>query len=495
MYSVYLLDDEPFILEGLKYILPWEEYGFKIVGTASNGIDGFEEIINSNIDLIITDINMPNMTGLELIKSLRERNYITNFIVLSAFQEFEYARKAIKMGAENYLLKPIDTDELSNTLKKIYDDLKKKEKSKLDQTIINNAILLKIIKDKDYTNKKQKLSDIGVDITNKKNKVIIIELKDKSKDINKLINQWDEIKYYIHCKENKSKAILITNQNEDELLIEDLTDLKNMLEKNTTNNVYISIGKQVVDIKDLYISYESAINVSEYKMVNSDVSWIKEYKEGYKDTVINYINFNELKKLLMNKSFSELSVIVNDIFSQLKYDDNLSPNQIKIKALEVFLNIYNYFNESKMMKGLNIYLENVINNSTVDKIQIELLNMIKYMKSKLEHTQESISPVILKLLKHIEENYKIDLNLREISDKLNINPIYLGQLFQKEMGILFSDYLNNFRINKAKDLLANTSLKASEIGELVGYSNKNYFYRKFKTIVGITPSEWRRINL
>ena len=87
------------------------------------------------------------------------------------------------------------------------------------------------------------------------------------------------------------------------------------------------------------------------------------------------------------------------------------------------------------------------------------------------------------------------MNLKEISDILNINSIYLGQLFQKEIGILFSDYINNFRINKAKDLLSNTSLKASEIGELVGYSNKNYFYRKFKSIVGITPSEWRKLNL
>ena len=127
--------------------------------------------------------------------------------------------------------------------------------------------------------------------------------------------------------------------------------------------------------------------------------------------------------------------------------------------------------------------------------QFELISMIKFMHTKLDNTQESISPVIIKLLNHIEKNYQKDLNLKEISDSLNINSIYLGQLFQKEIGILFSDYINNFRINKAKDLLVNTSLKVSEIGELVGYYNKNYFYRKFKSIVGITPSEWRKLNL
>ena len=92
MYKIYLLDDEVFILEGLKYILPWEEYEFEIVGSATNGQDGFEEIINQQIDLVITDIMMPKMTGLELMSKLQECNYDTNFIVLSAFEEFSYAK-------------------------------------------------------------------------------------------------------------------------------------------------------------------------------------------------------------------------------------------------------------------------------------------------------------------------------------------------------------------------------------------------------------------
>lgn len=197
----------------------------------------------------------------------------------------------------------------------------------------------------------------------------------------------------------------------------------------------------------------------------------------------------------MNKNYSETLEYVKDIFIKLRTEDGLKPKQIKIKAIEIFLVVYNYFNESKVMKGLNIYLENLINIDTVGEIELELSKMIKYMQSKLEQTEESISPVILKLLQHIEEKYKEDLNLKEISDKLNINSIYLGQLFQKETGILFSDYINNFRINKAKQLLSETTLKASDIGDLVGYTNKNYFYRKFKDIVGITPSEWRKINI
>ena len=254
------------------------------------------------------------------------------------------------------------------------------------------------------------------------------------------------------------------------------------------------MGQVIKDLKDINRSYESAKDISEYKIIYPNISWIKEYKEKNNEIIQLDMDFEELKTLLINKDFNKASLYIDSKFNQLKKDD-LNPKKIKSKALEVFLNVYNYINELKLMNNLSIYLENAVSKNTIDEIQLELINMIKFMQTKLENTQESISPVIIKLLDHIDQNYQKDLNLKEISDRLNINSIYLGQLFQKEIGILFSDYINNFRINKAKDLLANTSLKASEIGELIGYSNKNYFYRRFKSIVGITPSEWRKLNI
>ena len=294
--------------------------------------------------------------------------------------------------------------------------------------------------------------------------------------------------------ENKSKAVFIIDGKFNDEYIEELTNIKNQIIDLIDDIVYISLGQVIKDLEYIYTSYESAEDISEYKIIYPNISWIREYKEKNNKNIDIDIDFEDLKSLLINKDFANASLYIESKFNKLKEDD-LNPKKIKAKVLEVFLNVYNYINESKLMKNLSIYLENAINKNTIDEIQLELINMIKFMQTKLENTQESISPVIIKLLDHIEKNYQKDLNLKEISDSLNINSIYLGQLFQKEIGILFSDYINNFRINKAKDLLVNTSLKASEIGELVGYSNKNYFYRKFKSIVGITPSEWRKLNL
>lgn len=492
LYKVYLLDDEPYILEGLKYIVPWQEYGFKIVGSSSNGKDGFDNIITQNIDLIITDIMMPNMTGLELISKLKKEKYNANFLVLSAFQEFKYVKEAINMGAENYLLKPIDTEELSNNLKSIYQKIKKKEEQIIDKNIVKNNLLLKLITENYDENVINELNRLNIKFNDDRYCIINIEANDESYNIEDITFKNKSI---LHVK-NKSNIYLIVDEYNIDDTIMELIELKNYMINKSGPILYISIGSLVNNIREINNSFKASMEVNEYKIIHPNKSWIKIYKEKIDINNYDNIEFEELKSILVNKEFIKTEEYINAIFSKLRCDEKLTPKQIKMKSIEIFLSVYNYFNESKVIKDLHKYFDYIINNNnTLDDIQIQLINMIRYIQSKLEQAEDSMSPVIIKLLDYIEENYKCDLNLKEISDKLNINSIYLGQLFQREIGILFSDYLNNFRINKAKKLLLDTNLKASEIGMLVGYRNKNYFYRKFKSIAGLTPSEWKKINL
>lgn len=493
MYKLYLLDDEPFILEGLKYIIDWEEHGFDVVGTSSNGEDGFNFIKNEDVDLIITDIMMPKMTGLELISNLKKINHNAKFIVLSAFQEFQYAKEAISMGAENYLTKPIDEDELIQTIEEVKKKIEKIKLEKVDTKIFKNDLILKLICNKNNDEVLDRLKLEGVNLNYKSLCVVIVEFAEDVNINNLILNHIDNLDYE-YCVNLQNQILIIMDK--ESVNKDALRNLKDDLSSIINEQIYISRGKFVDSIDNLNCSYQSAKDIHEYKLVYPNISWIREYKEkSYNLENIDYIDFDHLKKLLLNKDNKESLNYIESIFSKLKNDENLTVKQIKTKSIEVFLNVYNYFNDSKIIKGLDLYLEKVINSVNLDQIQIELNNMIKHRQSKLEETDDSISPIILKLLRNIEKNYSKDLNLKEISETYNINSIYLGQLFQKETGILFSDYLNNFRVNKAKNLLVETSLKAAEIGELVGYANKNYFYRKFKDIVGITPSEWRKINL
>ncbi|MGL5506740.1 MAG: response regulator, partial [Paraclostridium sp.] len=449
MYKLYLLDDEPFILEGLQYIIDWEELGFEIIGTASNGKDGFEDIIKSDVDLIITDIMMPQMTGLELISKLKEVNYDTNFIVLSAFQEFNYAKEAINMGAENYLIKPIDTDELEKTIKSVLEKLKKRDKESSNSKIINNEFMLKLICSEDNDSFVERLECKGVDTVSNHVCISIIETKDHC-EIEKIFEKSDlyESLQYRYCVNLENQLLILSRK--DEIEADILVQLKEDISRYSNDKVYISKGKYVNNFRMLNESFNTAKEMHEYKSVYPNISWIREYKETASINYnLDYIDIEVLKKILMDKDYNKTIIYVEDIFRKLKTDENLTPKQIKTKSIEIFLSVYNHFNDSKLMKGLESYLENVITSNNLEDIQTCFIDMIKYMQSKLEQTKESISPIILKLLGYIEQNYFDDLNLKEISDDYNINSIYLGQLFQKETGVLFSDYLNNFRINKA----------------------------------------------
>lgn len=493
MYKLYLLDDEPFILEGLKYIIDWEEYEFEIVGTSGNGEDGFDFIKSEDIDLIITDIMMPKMTGLELISNLKKINHNAKFIVLSAFQEFQYAKEAISMGAENYLTKPIDEEELIQTIEEVKKKIEKSKLEEVDKKRLENDLILKLICNKNNDDILHRLKMEGIKFHDKSFCVVIVEFTEGFNINDSLLSYFDNLNYK-YCINFQNQILIIMDK--ESVNSDGLVNLKDELSNITNEKIYISRGKYIDSIDHLKRSYKSAKEIHEYKSVYPNISWIREYKERpYKLENIDYVDFEYLRKLLLDKDNKKALNYIESIFSKLKKDENLTAKQIKTKSIEVFLNVYNYFNDSKIIKGLDLYLEKVINSSNLEQIQRELNNMIRHRQSKLEETDDSISPIILKLLRNIEKNYSKDLNLKETSENYNINSIYLGQLFQKETGILFSDYLNNFRINKAKLLLIETSLKAAEIGELVGYANKNYFYRKFKDIVGITPSEWRKINL
>ena len=292
MYKVYLLDDEPFILEGLKYIVDWQDYGFEIVGFANNGEDGLKEILSMDIDLVITDIMMPKMTGLELIENLINSNYQTNFIVLSAFQEFEYAKKAISMGAQNYILKPIDIEELEKSIISIKSKLKEKENRNKDKEVVNNSVLLKIITEKDYENIdyiKEKLK------YNDEYRVGIIELKNKDKDIHKVLKAIPDMKKYLYCIENKSKAVFIIDGKFNDEYIEELTNIKNQIIDLINDIVYISLGQVIKDLEYINTSYESAKDISEYKIIYPNISWIKEYKEKNNKNIDIDVDFEDLK--------------------------------------------------------------------------------------------------------------------------------------------------------------------------------------------------------
>jgi len=147
MYKVMLADDENLILQGLENIIEWEELGLEIVNKASNGQEAIDKFKENPVDIVVTDINMPQVTGLELLKELKKINSDVKFIILSGYDDFSYAKKAIELGVENYILKPIDEEELEKTLKNTINKIKQ-EKEENKSSLGKHNILIKLIKGK-----------------------------------------------------------------------------------------------------------------------------------------------------------------------------------------------------------------------------------------------------------------------------------------------------------------------------------------------------------
>lgn len=328
MYNVMLIDDEKLIIQGLTNIIEWEEIGLKVVETALNGYEALEKFKEKSVDIIITDISMPRLTGLELIKEIREINSKTKFIILTGYDEFAYAKEAIKYGVESYILKPINEEELQETLVKMVRDLdnKKKEKNKV---LDKNTKLIEYIEGKlneKYIYDMKNL--LSIDIKDKAYTVSNINISRKYKDgiyinVSEILERYTEDKYEVLHKYD-DEAILINSWDKEisrAEIINYYEDIKDKLIKESNEEIFISIGDIVFDIKELSKSYSTAKKLKKYILTEGTNKCV--YKEKLKDVKEHNKSFKEeiehINKLIIEKNISDLEKYISSIYVRKYY--------------------------------------------------------------------------------------------------------------------------------------------------------------------------------
>ncbi len=430
MYRLLIVDDEAVIRNGLKSMIHWEEYGLKIAGFASDGLEALRLIASEKPDIVITDIKMPNMNGLELIKEARDRGLKLRSIVLSGYNDFILIKEAMKYGAENYLLKPVDIEELKHTLEETVNNLESDSRSqKIVLTGLNmlkSTILNRIVRGKigiPEFMEKSRLADI--DVSGKCMWVAVCLLENQQMEEEAL---WD----LIYNIEDILKSSLNTdgflpfvdingwidiicvktgNMKEKNDLMLSLDKVRKEICTDTGADLLITVGNEVEGIANIPVSYGEALRIQTYRMLN------------------------EKDKILF-------------------HDDMLQRSDSTERKIE-----FNY------------------NYTMIDSINI--------INSK------SINKTIKTIVKYVEEHYKENISLKELSSKLFFNAEYIGRLFRNETGKAFSDYLNMVRIIRSIQLLDHTGMKTTDIAKSVGFDNVNYYYSIFKKFMGITPTEYR----
>lgn len=504
MYKVMLVDDEKLIIEGLKNIIDWKELGLEVVETALNGKEAFDKFNENKIDIIITDINMSQVTGLELIKYIRDIDLNIKFVILTGYDEFNYAKEAIKYDVNNYILKPINEEELKDTLINIVRELDKKNKRDIE-ILDKNRKLLQYINgnlDREFIYSIEKI--LNIDIYSKKYTVASIHITseydgDLFSNIRDIIDNNTSNGYEI-LNSNEGQAVLINswdNNIEKKDIINYYENIKNKIIKKLESYIFIAIGEVVDKITEIDVSYDIAKELKKYSLTEEKNSCI--YLDLIKDKKEKRITFKEeidiLNKYIIERDIVEIERIVGEIID----NEELTPRNIYDFSIKVIILIDEISNELKINRNyksdnLSSTIVDLCNENTRESINTFIISEIKEIVDIMSSNDNKYSPVIQQIINIVEDKYYEELSLKTLSYKYNINSSYLGQIFSKEVGMSFSEYLNKIKNLKAKDLILNTNMKINDIAKMVGYIDSSYFYRKFKKYYGVSPSTLREMK-
>ena len=524
MYKVLLVDDEPMALEGLKYVVDWQKLGFTVCGTCWNGKEAADVIDKYEPDVIITDIKMPVMDGLDLTRYAFEHGKQNiKFIVVSGYGEFEYARKAMKYGVRFYLQKPILQDEIYEIiieLKKQLDEMcRDKESAKMDQTALLNGVLDNILKGSDSKRAFEYLKlFLDEDTLMMDWNCIVIELESPSQlDIK---GEFKNIRFKVmeaidEAIKSNSKTFVIDHSSNTFII---LVSLKNEEPQNSKLNymakrIYqslvcvvssgftIGIGENVVGINAVRHSYTTAVASLDYRFYRG-LDCLIFYNE-IKGKTFNF-EFNDVfmaSKVLEaveELDSNEIKKIINTTFEYFKIH-NIDPDIVVMFTSNMRCKINNLIYQSddsaKECIDNHTIREFKDHERTVDELkkffEVFCISCCEYIKNICYKNCET---TVLKIEAFIKENYKGKITIRELADNVYMHPTYLGQFFIRKFGMGFNEYIHEMRMEEAKRLMNKTDLNNCEIADGLGYCNYNSFLQQFEKYTCMKPTEFRKLR-
>jgi two-component system response regulator YesN len=531
MTSLLIVEDEEAIKQKLMGNVSWHEYGFKPVLGASNGIEALEILEQTPVDIIVTDIQMPKMNGIELIKEVKKRNYSMKIIVISGFAEFEYAQESIKLNVADYLLKPFASRRLLEIVLRLKEqrDQEQAEKTELQELRENLHKNMEALREKFFMNllnhnmtrmdMAAELKFLGLErLADMPYQVAVMEipeglLRDVTEEgkyllnlqfmnqVKRLLDGGDYQYFPVNQLRNQITVIFFTPDQELAVRLEEyLTQLQLALKQ----SVIIGVGGKYCGFQDLSVSYREAKLASQYRYIHGPNRVF-----AIRDVNLDNPNYHKYFYYLhQNRLFDDLKVgaysaIREDIkaFVQEMRTSNMNPESLRIIASNLILLTYTTLNElgynlNELFEAAFSPLVDVNHTESLDELENFLEGFYEKINTYASQKRLSLNQNLVDEVRQlIDENYASDITLSGMADQYKISPGYLSLLFSERTGKNFIDYLTERRIKKAQELLKHTDMKIYEIAAAVGYNDSYYFSNCFKKVVGIAPSEFRGNNL
>ncbi|MBC8061214.1 MAG: response regulator [Clostridiaceae bacterium] len=528
MFKLFIVDDEIDLIEGIKTLIKWSDYDIEICGQANNGLTAFQLIKILRPDILIADIRMPKMDGLKLLINLKEENINVKSIILSGYCDFDTAKTAINLNIIEYLLKPCRPKEIIEVVlkaKKLLEDEQKNIRILEDyKTSYNESILQKkreflmelaIDENINFIEIESKAYSYHIKTSLEKSFLAItfsIDNKNKILDKKNVVEMnWNIVNYtntVLHKEivgdfqiNNETTFILYIDKSyyNSRRFLETITKIKNEIKALSENTLTIGVGSIVTDLIAINESYKDARIALEAKFFLGN------------DRVISLGNIHAYEDMTgfypVNEEIDILNCLEtgNKVLMQQKLEDfynKLCDEKLPSKGFLQKISISFCSRVYKFCVDKNINASQIFdfNLKTFDKIEEceTMIELTEYVSSLLDSILQCMGDVhkknifTRKAVEYIMKNYPNDISLEVISRELYITPGYLSLLFKQEMGINFIDFITKYRIERAMELLKNSSLKNYQVSNMIGFKDEKYFSQIFKKYVGLTPSQYKQ---
>jgi len=502
-----IVEDEIRIREGIRKLLPKLNDDIVIAGEAENGLEGLALIQKENPDVIITDVRMPVMDGLEMLRKAYDTGCRAKAIVLSAYSEFEYARSAIRLGVTEYLLKPVVLTDFSAAVERVREDLEKERGPKPEQIGGLNQVVKNILTgDLELDDENIQYMEDAFGISPEMPMALLVAYfeewtEQKSvqfvRKIKMIMAEKPEISYCIQTDVREKEVRLVLYHYMESHHVKRWIQ-GHFLSKDASMDGVTAGWSEAGSIRCLKARYDEIEYYLEWNILLGDEVIISCPEIRHVQTAVCVYPL-EIEKQMKNalcagdwpKVEKSIQKFHGFFFGQKMYD----PKNVKDCYVRFLWAMINFSKETGNMNFENFDHRELLEKISHAKTRQGICKSIDSLVCILKKKDDKIENLNVKrAVAMIHEFYRTGITLEEIADRLGMTPEYLGTQFHQAMGVNFSAYVRKFRVDKAKKMLLGTELKLYQIAELAGYSDPKYFSRVFKAETGQLPADYRRTH-
>jgi two-component system response regulator YesN len=532
-YTLLLVDDEEIIRDGISRKINWEEEGFQLLTPCEDGEAAIQIIQQEEPDVVITDICMPRVDGLEVARYVIDNFPDILVIILSGYEDFEYARKAITFNVHEYLLKPLSARKIRELLKRIHQELDRRKAYKLDvdrllflqeenKQILQERALCRTIsgpvRDEQIHNLITLLPSFNPDI--QWFSVICLDIDDPGMvqdsgqltpdlyllAMREIVDEFlKKMKGSYLCQPYEPRLLIVLGDKDEENLTRNARFTGNQIHKILQDlpgyTVSAGIGSACSGLGNLFKSFNQALYALENRMIAGD-NGVFYYHRDQSNSTENNRRFSQiqssLKTVLRQQRGEEVTSLVGEFCSLLK-DSGLTVSRIRLEIDKLIFSIIDFLDslsdgdygsdESDITEKMAVLSKK----SNLDDVEIALNQLLLQISENLREKRRNYPEAkVYDIQEYLKENYALkDLSVESITSRFFISPSYLSKLFKQYTGNTFVEYLTELRVSRACELLKTSNRKLFEIAEMVGYSDPGYFTSIFKKYRGVTMSRYR----